>query len=127
MANILAKNASGTTVEIKATGAGSTGDPHIPEQFVKASVGVVTAQSVAFTGTSAQSAAWNSGTTRVVLVATADCWAAFGASPTAVAAAAGAVFVPAGVYGYPITITAGQKLAVVQASAAGTICIIEAA
>lgn len=205
MANILAKNSTGATVELKATGTGTTGDPFIAEHAVsnlstlatvaaqttaqtsltaiasstaasataaaqstaqtsltaiaastaasataaaqttaqasltsidskltapavKASIGVTVSQSVAFTGTSAVSAVWNGSTTRVVLVATADCWVLFGAgTPVAAAAAANNIFVPAGVYGYPITITTGQKLAVIQASAAGTLCIVEAA
>ena len=227
MANITGINSSGATVEIKATGAGTTGDPHIPEHSVsnlntlatvaaqtaaqtsltsidgklsplataaaqttaqtslasidgklsplatsaaqtaaqtsltsidgkltplataaaqataqaslssidtkltalavKASVTVVASQSVTVGGTSAVSAVWNGSTTRVILVSTTDCWVAFGATPSAVAAAAGAIFVPSSVYGYPITVTAGQKLAVIQAAIAGTLCILEAA
>lgn len=181
MANISAKNAAGTTVEIKATGDGSSGAPYIPEHSisgiaalatvalqataqsslssivsstalsatagrqdaaqtsltsidakltalaVKASIGVVAAQSVAVSGTSALSGVWNGSTTRVVLCSSTDCWVAFGASPAAAASATNAIYVPAGVYGYPIMIAAGQRLAVIQSSAAGTLNIIEAA
>lgn len=101
-------------------------DSKLTAPQVKASIAIVTAQTVTVGASSAASAAWNASTTRVILTATTDCWVAFGATPTASAGAAGNVFVPAGIYGYPFIITAGQKLAVIQATAAGSINIIEA-
>ena len=81
-----------------------------------------TAANVAFTGTSAQSSAL--GTTGgsnvlVRLTATAACRILEGSNPTAVATS---TLLPAGVVEF-VEVTAGNKLAVIQDSAAGTLSI----
>ncbi len=93
--------------------------------------GVVTmqaAQVVAIGSTSAASAAVQAGTTRVILTTTADCWVAFGSTPTAVANTTGNIFLPAGVPSYPIAVTPGvTKIAVIQATSVGYLSIVESA
>ena len=91
--------------------------------------GVLTMQAeqvVAVGAASAQSAAVGANTNRVVLVSTTACWVAFGSNPTAVAAATGNVYVPANIPMPPISVTSGTtKIAVIQASAGGSLSIIE--
>jgi hypothetical protein len=76
---------------------------------------------VAFTGTSAQSAAVDENTLVVRLVATADCFVAIGASPTATTSSA---YLPAGVVEY-LAIRPGHKVAALQASAGGNLYITQ--
>jgi hypothetical protein len=81
-------------------------------------------QFLAIGASSAQSAAVQATTNRVVLSATSACWVALGANPTA-SAAAGSIYVPAN-FPMPIVVTPGvTKIAVIQASAAGSLSIIE--
>ena len=68
---------------------------------------------VAIGATSAQSPAFNASTKRIVLSATDDCWYAIGANPTAVIGSSGSKFIKAGVPQYPMTVTAGHKVAVI--------------
>ena len=82
-------------------------------------------QFLAIGASSAQSAAVQATTNRVVLSATSACWVALGANPTA-SAAAGSIYVPANFPMPPIVVTPGvTKIAVIQASAAGSLSIIE--
>jgi hypothetical protein len=82
-------------------------------------------QFLAVGASSVQSAAVQSTTNRVVLSSTTACWVAFGSSPTA-SAAAGSIYVPANWPMWPIAVTPGvTKIAVIQASAAGSLSIIE--
>lgn len=70
---------------------------------------------------------FNQTTGNVRLVSTTDCWVAFGATPVATAGAAGdtnSVFLPAGASEY-FAVNAGEKVAVIQASAAGVLNIAE--
>lgn len=89
---------------------------------------VVSAETKAVSGTSAQSAAIGTagaapGTDVTVrLVATTDCWLAFGTNPTAVADAADAIFLPSGVVEY-MDVVAGSKIAVIQNSGSGKLNI----
>ena len=90
--------------------------------------GVLTLQAeqvVAVGGSSVQSAVVQANTNRVTLSSTTGCWVAFGTSPTA-SAAAGSIYVPPNVVMPPIAVASGStKIAVIQASAAGTLSIIE--
>ena len=85
-------------------------------------VGLGASQRVAVGGTSAQSAAVGANTRLVRLVATSDCHVAIGDDPTAVAASS--ALLPASVPEY-FEINAGQKVAVIQSSAAGFLYITE--
>lgn len=87
-------------------------------------------QNVAIGSASTPSAAVQSTTNRVTLIASTACWVNIGSSPTAVAntaAATGASFyVPAGIPMPDIVVSPGvSKIAVIQASAAGMLSIIE--
>lgn len=84
-------------------------------------------QVVAVGAASVQSAALQTTTALVVLTATTDCWVAVASNPTA-AAAAGSFFLPAK---FPMSFSINKqlttKIAVIQASAAGSLSILEAA
>jgi len=100
-------------------------------------------QNVAFSGTSAQSAAFQTGpttplvpsdgsswvvpnnTTHIRVVSNAACWIAFGSNPTA-AVATGAILIPAYTPEY-FWVVRGEKLAVIQDSASGSLNIAELA
>ena len=83
------------------------------------------AQVVTVGGSSVQSAVVQATTNRVTLSSTTGCWVAFGASPTA-SAASGSIYVPPNAIMLPVAVTPGvTKIAVIQASAAGTLSIIE--
>ena len=82
-----------------------------------------TLQTVAFTGTSAQSSAFQGSTNIIRVCASQDCFILFGASPTATTSS---IFMPAGVVEY-FSVTPGQKVAAIQSSVAGTLYIAEAA
>ena len=76
---------------------------------------------------SVQSAAVQATTNRVVLSSTTGCWVALGSNPTA-AAAAGSIYVPPNIPMPAIQVTPSvTKIAVIQASAAGSLSIIESA
>lgn len=83
-----------------------------------------TSQKVATTGTSAQSAALSSRTNLVRVYADADMFLAFGANPTAVADGTN-LFLAAGVVEY-FGVTPSDKIAAIQATAAGNLYITEA-
>lgn len=91
--------------------------------------GIVTLQAeqvVAVGASSASSAAVQSTTNRVFLVSTTGCWVSFGSAPTAVAAATGNIYVPPNVIMPPVAVTPGvTKIAAIEASAAGSLSIIE--
>ena len=83
-------------------------------------------QVVAIGASSAVSAAVQSTTNRVTLVATVACWVNIGSSPTAVANTAGNIYVPANFPMPAILVTPGvTKVAVIEASAGGYLSIIE--
>jgi hypothetical protein len=83
-------------------------------------------QVVAIGATSTASAAVQATTNRVVLIATAACWVNIAASPTAAANTAGNIYVPANFPMPPIAVTPGvTKVAVIEASSAGYLSIIE--
>jgi hypothetical protein len=83
------------------------------------------AQVIAVGAASVQSAAVQSTTNRVTLTSTTGAWIAFGTSPTA-SAAAGSIYLPPNVVSPPYAVTSGvTKIAVIQASAAGTLSIQE--
>lgn len=99
-------------------------------QAIMSQPGVLTVQGspqvVAVGATSAQSAAVQATTNRVILSATTACWVALGSKPTAAANTAGSIYVPAGVVMPPIGVIPGvTKIAVIQASAGGYLSIIE--
>lgn len=94
-----------------------------PSAFLNA-INPNVSQSVAFTGTSAQSTAFQGATSVIQIVATAACFVAIGASPTA--AANTSMYVPANVP-VMIGVVGGQKLAVIQATGTGTLYITEGA
>lgn len=75
---------------------------------------------VAVSGTSAQSAAMQ--TNEIMLVATTACWIKFGTNPTAVANTDANLYLPAGIF-YTIKWVPGQKVAVIQDSAAGYLVV----
>jgi|SRR4051812_3102165 hypothetical protein len=81
-----------------------------------------TSQALAVAGTSAQSAAVGGNTTIVRIYATQDCWVALGPNPTA--AANTSMFLAAGAPEY-LAINPGEKIAAIQASAAGSLYISE--
>lgn len=81
-------------------------------------------QALAFTGTSAQSAALQASTTLIRLFATTDCFIQVGTNPTA--AANTSMFIAAGIYEY-IGVAPGALVAAIQSSAGGTLYITEAA
>lgn len=82
-----------------------------------------TAHKITTSGTSAVSSAWAS-TTRVVFVfATTDCYVAFGSNPTATV---NDHFLPGGIR-VPWGVVPGEKVAVIQSSAAGVLYISEGA
>jgi len=97
-----------------------------PLQAMHPGVLTLQAQQVLAVGaSSAQSAVVQANTNRVTLASTTGCWVAFGTSPTA-SAAAGSIYVPPNVAMPPISVQSGvTKIAVIQASAAGTLSIIE--
>jgi hypothetical protein len=74
--------------------------------------------------TSAQSAAFGTSTTEVRIVSTTNCHIAFGVNPTAAATDNNGFYLPAGVVEY-FHVTPGQKLAAIQDSAGGTLCVAE--
>jgi hypothetical protein len=63
-------------------------------------------------------------TLHVRLVATADCWIAFGANPTAVASAATSILLPAGVPEY-FWVYPGERVAVILNVATGVLNVAE--
>lgn len=63
-------------------------------------------------------------TSHVRLIATSNCWIAFGTSPVAVASGAGSIYLPLGTPEY-FWVIAGEKIAVIQDSAAGLLNIGE--
>jgi len=65
-------------------------------------------------------------TTHVRLVATSDCWVSFGSNPTAVSGGAASILLPAGVPEY-FWVLPGERIAVIQNSAAGSLNIAELA
>ena len=78
-------------------------------------------QSVATSGSSAQSAAFGTDTTVVRLMASQDVYLAFGSNPTATSTG---LHLPAGVPEY-FAVTAGEKVAALQVSAAGALNVVE--
>jgi hypothetical protein len=83
-------------------------------------------QVITIAGTSAQSSAVGSTTTRVILGATTDCWISIGSNPTAVLHGSNSFFLKAGASSYPMTVIAStSKIAVIQDSAAGYLSILE--
>lgn len=76
--------------------------------------------------TSAASGDFTAGVTILRLFSTVDCWIAFGSAPTAVAEAAGSMFLPAGIVEY-FERKEGEKLAVIQSSTTGKLYITEGA
>ena len=82
-------------------------------------------QVLAVGASSVQSAVTQTTTSRVVLSSTTGCWVAFGSSPTA-SAATGSIYLPPNVISTPYVVTGGvTKIAVIQASAAGSLSIQE--
>ena len=98
---------------------------------LKQTVVINVRQTLAFTGTSAQSTTFNATTKRVVLTTTQDCWFLMGSNPTAVKqtvtlATATGIFLPAGGMTYPLFVTGGtDKVAVIMDSVAGLVSIQE--
>lgn len=100
-------------------------------------------QTVAIGAASTQSAAFGTGmigsynadgtpittpnqTQHVRLVATSACWVAFGSNPTAAASTSPSIYLPAGTPEY-FWVVAGEKIAVIQDSSAGSLNIGECA
>ena len=85
-------------------------------------LGVNTEQTPISVGaTAAQSAAFGSSTIVIRVVANTDCHIAFGSNPTATA---NSTFIPKGLPEY-FKVNSGEKLSVIQDSAAGTLYITE--
>lgn len=63
-------------------------------------------------------------TAHVRLVATSDCWVAFGANPTAAVGSVAAILLPAGVPEY-FWVYPGERVAVIQNTAAGSLNVAE--
>lgn len=80
-------------------------------------------QNVAFSSSSAQSAAFQSSTSIIQLVATQVCFIKMGSNPTATSSD---MYIPANTV-VRVGVTAGQKLAVIRSSADGTLYITEGA
>lgn len=81
------------------------------------------AQLVSISGSSAQSAVVNANS--VILTSTTDCYYKVGSNPTA-SAAAGSDLLPANTK-WPLTIPYGEKIAVIQVSASGSLAILPCA
>jgi hypothetical protein len=80
---------------------------------------------VAYTGTSAASAAFGANTHDIRVVATTDCHINIGdGTPTAAASDNNGFRLPAGVVEY-FHVSPGQKIAAVQDSTGGTLCVAE--
>lgn len=80
---------------------------------------------VAFTATSAASAAFGANTHDIRVVATQNCHINIGdGTPTAAATDNNGMYLPAGVVEY-FHVSPGQKIAVVRDSADGTLCVSE--
>lgn len=75
-------------------------------------------------GTSAQSAALGANTREIRVVSTTNCHINIGADPTAAATDNNGIYLPAGVVEY-FHVTPGQKVAVIQDSGAGVLCVAE--
>lgn len=84
-----------------------------------------TCQKLAFTGTTAQSAALNTATSVVRLVATQNCHVKIGANPTAVADGT-CMYLVANVPEY-VGVSGGDKIAAIQDSSGGNLFIMEGA
>lgn len=63
-------------------------------------------------------------TSHVRLIATSNCWIAFGSAPVAVPSGAGSIYLPLGTPEY-FWVLPGEKIAVIQDSAAGLLNIAE--
>lgn len=79
---------------------------------------------VAIGATSAQSAAFSSHCQEVRIVCTSDAWIKFGVNPTAAATDNNGLYMPAGAIEY-FHVTPGEKVAVIQDTAAGSMCVAE--
>lgn len=82
-----------------------------------------TSQKVAFSSVSSQSAALGSSTTLVRVMASQNCYLAFGANPTATTSTS--LFLPTGVI-EKFGVTSATKIAVIRDSADGNLYITEA-
>lgn len=83
-----------------------------------------TSQSVAVSGSSTQSSAFQAATTVVRVYSTTDCFLKFGTNPTAVANTS--IFLPAGVIDYlGVPQNQSYKVAVLQSTASGTLYVTE--
>jgi len=75
-------------------------------------------------GTSQQSAAFGNNTSEIRVVCSAACHINIGENPTAAATDNNGMLLPANVVEY-FHVTPGQRIAVIQDSAAGTFCVSE--
>jgi FtsP/CotA-like multicopper oxidase with cupredoxin domain len=75
-------------------------------------------------GTSAQSAAISANCSEIRIVSTTNCHINNGANPTAAATDNNGFYLPAAVIEY-LHVSPGQKVAVIQDSAGGTLCVAE--
>lgn len=83
-------------------------------------------QAVAVGASSAASTVFDANFDRVVsLSSSTACWYQIGATPTAIAGA-GSEYLPAGIPPHLVYVGAGNKIAVIQASAGGTISMVPA-
>lgn len=82
---------------------------------------------VAIGASSQKSSAFAANTTRIIPCPTVACWIRIGADPTAEAGVVGNIYLPADAPYYPIEVTPGDKVAVIQAGAeTGFLSIVEA-
>lgn len=79
---------------------------------------------ITVSGTSAQSAAFGANTSEIRVVCTTNCHINIGTSPTAAATDSNGIYLPAGLVEY-FHVSPGQKVAVVQDSASGVLCVAE--
>ena len=110
-----ATDVAGTRVQLKSTNIAGVHQLHVIDDALTPGVSA----KLAFTATSAQSAAIAGAIVRVV--ATQNCHLAFGASPTAVADGS-CVYMPAGNV-QMFAVTSGNKIAAIQDSTGGSLFI----
>jgi hypothetical protein len=90
------------------------------------SLDMLTCQVLSIGQTSVQSQVVSGTTTKVVLIATIDCWVAYNTNPTAVVATVPSVYLSAGIPSYPLLVNAlNTKFAVIAPVGTGKLSLME--
>jgi hypothetical protein len=93
---------------------------------VDTSLDMLTCQVLNIGQTSVQSQVVSSTTTKVVLIATIDCWVAYNTNPTAEVATVPSVYLSAGIPSYPLLVNAlNTKFAVIAPIGTGKLSLME--